>query len=97
MHLYGGLQDYLHKSAALDPRFKSLLHLDAAFWLRVYDALTTEIVSIEQQGQATDTTGADTSVETETADRVISITSRRKTAMAELFGELFTTQETGTK
>ncbi|KAJ8409522.1 hypothetical protein AAFF_G00229230 [Aldrovandia affinis] len=45
-----GLQDYRQKSAALDPRFKSLLHLDA--W-RVYDTLTTEIVSIEQQEPGT--------------------------------------------
>ncbi|KAJ8399486.1 hypothetical protein AAFF_G00411980 [Aldrovandia affinis] len=63
-----GLQDYLHKSTALDTQSKSLLHLDAASRLTVYDALTTEIVSIGQQ-----------------------------TAMAELFGELFMTQEPGSK
>ena len=43
-----GLQDYLHNSTAFDPRFKSLLLLDAATHLRVYDVLTTEIVRIEQ-------------------------------------------------
>lgn len=41
----------IHNSTALDPRFKSLLHLDAATRQRVYEALTTEIVvSIEQVG-----------------------------------------------
>lgn len=42
------LQDYLHKSTALDPRFKTLLHLDAATRLRVYNDLTAEIVNLEQ-------------------------------------------------
>ncbi|KAJ8379022.1 hypothetical protein AAFF_G00231910 [Aldrovandia affinis] len=50
-------------------------------------------------GQATDTTGADTSVETETADSKESASPPRekKTAMAELFRELFMTQEPGSK
>ncbi|XP_052345223.1 zinc finger BED domain-containing protein 4-like [Oncorhynchus keta] len=48
-----GVQDFLHKSTTLDPRFKSLLHLDAAARLRVYNELTAEIVTNTQQGQAT--------------------------------------------
>ncbi len=36
------LQDYLHRSTALDPRFKSLSHMDPALRQRTY---TTEIVS----------------------------------------------------
>lgn len=43
------LQDYLHKCTALDPRFKSMRHLDDATHQRVYGALTTEIVVIIQQ------------------------------------------------
>ena len=39
------LQNYLHRSTALDPRFKSLSHLDPALRQRTYNDLTTEIVS----------------------------------------------------
>lgn len=39
------LQDYLHRSTALDPRFKSLSHMDPALRQRTYSDLTTEIVS----------------------------------------------------
>uniref|UniRef100_A0A4W5K7U4 HAT C-terminal dimerisation domain-containing protein n=1 Tax=Hucho hucho TaxID=62062 RepID=A0A4W5K7U4_9TELE len=83
------VQDFLHKSTTLDPRFKSL---DATAPLRVYNELTAEIVTNIQQGQATDTTGANP----ETADDRGS-PPENKSAMAELFGELFTTQEQGTK
>ncbi|KAK0141840.1 Zinc finger BED domain-containing protein 1 [Merluccius polli] len=38
------LQNYLHRSTALDPRFKSLSHLDPALCQRTYSDLTTEIV-----------------------------------------------------
>ena len=41
-----GVQDFLHKSTALDPRFKSLLHLDAAACLKVCNQYTTGIVFI---------------------------------------------------
>lgn len=44
-----GVQDFLHKSTALDPRFKSLRHLDAAARLRVFNELTAEIVTNIQQ------------------------------------------------
>ncbi|XP_038831160.1 E3 SUMO-protein ligase ZBED1-like [Salvelinus namaycush] len=88
-----GVQDLLHKSTALDPRFKSLLHLDAAARLRVYNDFTAELVT-NIQGQATDTRGANPSPET-TDDR--GSPPEKKSGMAELFGELFTTQEQGTK
>ncbi len=39
------LQDYPHRSTALDPRFKSLSHMDPALCQRTYSDLTTEIVS----------------------------------------------------
>lgn len=39
------LQDYLHRSTALDPRFKSLSHIDPDLRQRTYSDLTTEIVS----------------------------------------------------
>ncbi len=39
------LQDYLHRSTALDPRFKSLSHMDPALRQRTYSDLTTKIVS----------------------------------------------------
>lgn len=44
-----GLQDYLHKSTALDPWFKSLLHLDATTRLRVYDALTQRLWALNNR------------------------------------------------
>ncbi|XP_061904057.1 seizure protein 6-like isoform X3 [Entelurus aequoreus] len=37
--------DYLHRSTALDPRFKCLSHMDPALRQRTYSDLTTEIVS----------------------------------------------------
>nr|XP_024002894.1 zinc finger BED domain-containing protein 4-like [Salvelinus alpinus] len=46
-----GVQDFLHKSTTLDPRFKSLLYMDAAARLRVNE-LTAEIETNIQQGQA---------------------------------------------
>lgn len=85
------LRDYLHTSTALDPRFKSLLHLDAATRLRVYDALTTEIC------QTRGTTEAAASMETQTADLEPSTSQEKKSAMTEVFGELFTTQKPVTK
>lgn len=39
------LQDYLHRATALDPRFKSLSHMDPALRQKTYNDLTTEIVS----------------------------------------------------
>lgn len=45
------VQNYPHKSTALDHQFKSLPHLDDTTQQTVYEALTTEIVvSIEQVG-----------------------------------------------
>ncbi|XP_039592106.1 E3 SUMO-protein ligase ZBED1-like [Polypterus senegalus] len=76
------LQDYLHRSTALDPRFKSLSHLDLALRLRTYSDLTTEIVSSLgtedcEERQYAAPTGTDTSP------------PQKKSAMAELFGETF--------
>ena len=39
------LRDYLHRSTALDLRFKSLSHMDPAPRQRAYSDVTTEIVS----------------------------------------------------
>ncbi|XP_014000391.1 uncharacterized protein [Salmo salar] len=89
-----GVQEFLHKSTALDPCLMSLRHMDSAARLRVCNELTAEIVTNIQQGQATDTTGANSSPET--ADNRGS-PPENKSVMAELFGELFTTQEQGTK
>ncbi|KAJ4930342.1 hypothetical protein JOQ06_019346, partial [Pogonophryne albipinna] len=41
-----GLQDFLHKCTALDPRFKTLPHLDRASHLRIYeDLIIPEVLS----------------------------------------------------
>lgn len=42
------IQDYLHRSTALDPRFKSLTYLEPALRERTYSDLTIEIVAAEE-------------------------------------------------
>ncbi|CAL8349506.1 unnamed protein product [Arctogadus glacialis] len=77
------LQNYLHRSTALDPRFKSLSHLDPALRQRTYNDLTTEIV-----GQATEPTGGGAGTSP----------PQKKSAMEALFGETFAGKEvTGKK
>ncbi|KAM9420246.1 E3 SUMO-protein ligase ZBED1-like [Salvelinus alpinus] len=77
------VQDYLHRSTALDPRFKSLSHLDPALRWKTYSELTTEIVATEE-GQATEPTGADSEA-----------SPQNNLAMKELFGETFMSKDTG--
>ncbi|XP_056292793.1 zinc finger BED domain-containing protein 4-like [Pseudoliparis swirei] len=86
------LQDYLHRSTALDPRFKSLSHIDPDLRQRTYSDLTTEIVSSLatedcDEGQAAEPTGAnlDTSP------------PQKKSALAELFGETFASKDMDSK
>ncbi|CAB1424935.1 unnamed protein product [Pleuronectes platessa] len=86
------LQDYLHRSTALDPRFKSLSHIDPDLRQRTYSDLTTELVSSLatedcDEGQAAEPTGAnlDTSP------------PQKKSAMAELFGETFASKDMDSK
>ena len=42
------VDDYFHRSTALDPRLKSLSHLDPSLRQRTYSDLTTEIVATEE-------------------------------------------------
>ncbi|XP_040192700.1 E3 SUMO-protein ligase ZBED1-like [Rana temporaria] len=88
------LQDYLHRSTALDPRLKSLSHMDPALRQRTYSDLTTEIVSSlgtkdcdEGQAQAAEPTGANLDS---------SSPPQKKSAMAELFGETFASKDNKT-
>ncbi|PIO25695.1 hypothetical protein AB205_0007590, partial [Aquarana catesbeiana] len=86
------LQDYLHRSTALDPRFKSLSHMDPALRQRTYNDLTTEIVSSLgaedcAEGQAAEPTGANLDS---------SSPPQKKSAMAELFGETFASKDNKT-
>ncbi|KAJ8390632.1 hypothetical protein AAFF_G00102380 [Aldrovandia affinis] len=78
------LQEYLHRSTALDPRFMSLSHLDHALRQMTYSYLTTEIVGTEE-GQTTEPTGADSEASP----------PQKKSAMEELFGEIFVSKDTG--
>lgn len=41
--------DFLHKGTALDPRFKTLPHVDDACHDTIYNSLMTEIVSMKEQ------------------------------------------------
>lgn len=44
-----GLQDCLHGSTALGPRFKSLPYLDEDSFQKIYSVVTREIMEIEEQ------------------------------------------------
>ncbi|CAL8269570.1 unnamed protein product [Arctogadus glacialis] len=87
--------DFLNKATALDPRFKTLPHVDDACCDTIYNSLTTEIETMEEQKEeATGTTAASSSSarehpepEGEAAPPV------KKSAMAELFGDLFKLQD----
>lgn len=46
---YPACHDFLHKATALDPRFKTLPHMDDACRDRIYNSLITEIVAMEEQ------------------------------------------------
>ncbi|XP_035597031.1 uncharacterized protein LOC118361304 [Oncorhynchus keta] len=74
----------LHRCTALDPRFKSLSHLDPALHRRTYSDLTTEIVATEE-GQATEPTGADSEASP----------PQNHLAMKERFGGNFVSKDTG--
>ncbi|KAI4829902.1 hypothetical protein KUCAC02_001562 [Chaenocephalus aceratus] len=97
------LQDFLHKCTAVDPMFKALSHVDNACREHIYNSLTTEIVAIEDQREATETAGAMSSAGRagpEESGESSSSSSHppppppiRKSAMAEMFGELFNTEE----
>ncbi|KAM9499792.1 E3 SUMO-protein ligase ZBED1-like isoform 2-T2 [Salvelinus alpinus] len=78
------VQDNPHRATALDPRFKSLSHLDPALHRRTYSDVTTEIVSTEE-GQATESTGADSEASP----------PQNNVAKKELFGETFVSKDTG--
>ncbi|XP_034052383.1 zinc finger BED domain-containing protein 1-like [Gymnodraco acuticeps] len=92
---------------AVDPRFKALSHVDNACREHIYNSLTTEIVAIEEQREATETAGAMSSAGRADPEESVESSSSssssshpppppppiRKSAMAELFGELFNTEE----
>lgn len=43
------LQDYLHRTTALDPRFKSLPYLEESSVQKIYSDVTREIMEIKEQ------------------------------------------------
>ncbi|XP_077095961.1 E3 SUMO-protein ligase ZBED1-like [Siphateles boraxobius] len=79
------LQEYLQKATALDPKFKSQPSLDESSLDRLYKDLTTEILEYEPQRQA------ETMPPTE--GQKSASPPPKKTAMAELFGEVFKKQD----
>ncbi|XP_077094330.1 E3 SUMO-protein ligase ZBED1-like [Siphateles boraxobius] len=93
------LQDFFNKCTALDPRFKSLPHLDPAHHQNVFDAFIAEVMSRTEQIE-TETTQdrPSTSQATSFAEMPESETSSsppppKKSAMAEVFGSLFATSQ----
>ncbi|XP_078143555.1 E3 SUMO-protein ligase ZBED1-like [Centroberyx gerrardi] len=90
---YSACHDFLHKCTALDPRFKALSHVDDACRDRIYNSLITEIVTMEEQSEeATGTTAVSSSPGRGHPEASESSPPVKKSAMAELFGELFKTQ-----
>ncbi|XP_060767673.1 E3 SUMO-protein ligase ZBED1-like [Neoarius graeffei] len=82
------LIDYLHRATAVDPRFKSLPFLDGAVCDQVFKSLITEIVEHEQQNEGMQ---AGPSTEKEPPSSVSP--PQKKTAMSELFGDLYTDEQ----
>ncbi|XP_063060655.1 E3 SUMO-protein ligase ZBED1-like [Engraulis encrasicolus] len=90
---YSSCQDFLHKCTALDPRFKSLPHVDDVCCDRIYNSLSTEIVAIEEEHEeAKGTAAAASPSHTEHPEASESPPPVKRSAMTELFGELFQTE-----
>ncbi|XP_051574115.1 E3 SUMO-protein ligase ZBED1 isoform X1 [Myxocyprinus asiaticus] len=85
------LQEFLHKCTALDPRFKSLPHVDRACRQRIYDTLTKEIMANIEQGESTEEMEAGFPPVKEEAEEEVEVSPppAKKSAMEELFGPLF--------
>nr|XP_054594517.1 E3 SUMO-protein ligase ZBED1-like [Nothobranchius furzeri] len=81
------LQKYLQKATALDPRFKSLPSHDEASLDRLYRDLATEILENEPQRQLEPESMPPTEGQESASP------PPKKTAMAELFGEVFKKQD----
>ncbi|CAM4578681.1 unnamed protein product [Leuciscus chuanchicus] len=85
---YSACHDFLHKCTVLDPRFKALPHVDDACRDRIYNNLITEIATMEEQSEeATAVSSSPVTGHPEASSPPV-----KKSAMAELFGELFKTQ-----
>ncbi|XP_052408630.1 E3 SUMO-protein ligase ZBED1-like [Carassius gibelio] len=80
------LHDYLQIATALDPRFKSLPYLDEDSRDKLYRNIINEILEHEQQGLVENPVPS-------TDEHNPSSPPPKKTAMSEVFGELFKTEE----
>ncbi|XP_057684886.1 E3 SUMO-protein ligase ZBED1 [Corythoichthys intestinalis] len=90
---YSDCEDFLHKCTALDPRFKTLPHVDNACRERIYNSLITEIVLMDEKSEeATATSAASSSSGAGHSGAQESSPPVKKSAMTELFGTLFKTQ-----
>ncbi|XP_061898750.1 zinc finger BED domain-containing protein 4-like [Entelurus aequoreus] len=90
---YSDCEDFLHKCTVLDPRFKTLPHVDDAYRDKIYTCLITELVTMEEKSEeATGTSAASSSSGPELSGESESSPPVKKSALTELFGELFTTQ-----
>ncbi|XP_042613353.1 E3 SUMO-protein ligase ZBED1-like [Cyprinus carpio] len=81
------LHDYLQMATALDPRFKSLPYLDEDSCDKLYRNIIREILEHEHQGLV------ENPVPSTEEDNPSSPPPKKKTAMSEVFGELFKTEE----
>ncbi|XP_063049938.1 E3 SUMO-protein ligase ZBED1-like isoform X1 [Engraulis encrasicolus] len=88
------LQDYLHRATALDPRFKSLPHLDEACVDKIWGDLTIEVVNLEKQAQQGIEAQASTSSSGAESGPPETSPPSKKSAMATVFADFFTTEAT---
>nr|XP_057921458.1 zinc finger BED domain-containing protein 4 [Doryrhamphus excisus] len=89
---YTACQDYLHKCTALDPRFKGLPHVDEACRDGTFSGLITEItIKKEENADATGTTAV-SSTPVKREHNLEASPPLKKSAMTEVFGELFKAQ-----
>ncbi|XP_049320146.1 E3 SUMO-protein ligase ZBED1-like [Astyanax mexicanus] len=91
------IQDYLHRATALDPRFKSLPYLDEACVQKIWDDLTLEIVNLEEQAQQHCEAQAASSYSAAESEPSETSPPPKKSAMATVFADFFTTEARSTK
>ncbi|KAK7934311.1 hypothetical protein WMY93_005207 [Mugilogobius chulae] len=91
---YSACYSFLHKCTAMDPRFKSLPHLDDEQREQIFNDVIAEVIKTKEQA-ATD---IETLVETSddpgpsTSTQPLPPPAKKSAMMTELFGELFQTQ-----
>ncbi|XP_077384385.1 E3 SUMO-protein ligase ZBED1-like [Festucalex cinctus] len=90
------IQQFLNESTSLDPRFKSLPHLDDLSQNEIFNSLTEKIIQKHSmQSQASEQgTSQNPADDPETASPSEGSPPAKRTALSELFGDFFSTAHT---